>query len=273
MTNDPESSRRDMEEAARQLAAIARSARQGPDQWRTLDQAIATAARAAVAILGDRPRRQTGESGKQRILGYLLARQGDWVSGEELRLAARIGEWGRRVRELRLADGWPTEESSGPYRLVASEPDELTAERWRRLNAIRRREGSARDRIRALLEARVGEAVTRDELDYVARIKEGSRRTREIRDEEARALRGNLTSREVNDVARTVNLRTAGTSIATLSLGYAPAVDRYRQWTEAPVETPDLTRQPLGPDDGVVPDSCLLATTAQARRMCADAGL
>ncbi len=91
--------------------------------------------------------------------------------------------------------------------------------------------------------------------------------------EEARALRGNLTSREVNDVARTVNLRTAGTSIATLSLGYAPSVDKYRQWTETPVETPDLTRQPLGPDDGVVPDSCLLATTAQARRMCADAGL
>jgi 5-methylcytosine-specific restriction endonuclease McrA len=106
-----------------------------------------------------------------------------WVTGEELHAASRIGEWARRVRELRVEEGWPIEEDRGRYRLTASEPDVAAAERWSVLNGIRRREGNARERIRALLEARVGEVVTRDELDYVAKIKEGSRRTRELRDE------------------------------------------------------------------------------------------
>ena len=178
--------------AARRLAALGEPGLSSQQGWREFDEAIATATAAATALLGPRPRQTRGLGAKHRILSYLLEHQGKWVTGEELHAASRIGEWARRVRELRVEAGWPIEEDGGRYRLIASEPDEEAAQRWHVLNGIRRREGNARDRIRALFEARVGEVVTRDELDYVARIKEGSRRTRELRDEEGLPIESHL---------------------------------------------------------------------------------
>ncbi len=184
MPTSDEAAQKQMESAAQHLVASARSDAAGADRWNDFDSALALANRAATALFGERRRRTKGPGGKQRILDYLLAHQGEWVSGEELQAVSHIGEWARRVRELRVEGGWPIEEDGGRYRLTAPTSDEAVAERWRVLNGIRRREGNARDRIRALLVARVGEIVNRDELDYVARIKEGSRRTREIRDED-----------------------------------------------------------------------------------------
>lgn len=107
---------------------------------------------------------------------------GQWVHGEELAAVSGIGEWARRVRELRVEHGYDIEEHKGSYRLSRAEANE-SAERWRTLNAIRRQPGSGRSRIEALFEGVVGEVVTREDLDYVAQIKEGSRRVRELRDE------------------------------------------------------------------------------------------
>lgn len=137
-----------------------------------------------VRVLGPRPPAGRGDGARGRILAYLQERPGQWVHGEELRAVSGIGEWARRVRELRVQDGWPIEEEGGNYRLNAVEPDGGAADRWRVSNEIRRRPGSARQRIASYLEKYVGEIVARDELDYVARIKEGSRRVRELRDEE-----------------------------------------------------------------------------------------
>jgi 5-methylcytosine-specific restriction endonuclease McrA/biotin operon repressor len=184
MTTPREDPQRQLAVAAQRLIDLGNSHAPNTQRWRDFDLATSLATEAAIAMLGPRPRQKRGQGGKQRILACLLNRQGQWVSGEELQAAARIGEWARRVRELRVEEGWPIEEDAGRYRLTASAPDEAAAQQWRVLNGIRRREGNARDRIRALFEARVGEVVTRDELDYVARIKEGSRRTRELRDEE-----------------------------------------------------------------------------------------
>lgn len=131
---------------------------------------------------GRRPRANPGEGARVKILRYLQDNVGHWVHGEELAAVSGIGEWARRVRELRVEHGYDIEEAKGSYRLVSAGASE-SADRWRKLNAIRRQSGSGRSRVEALFEQMVGEVVTREDLDYVAQIKEGSRRVRELRDE------------------------------------------------------------------------------------------
>lgn len=55
-------------------------------------------------------------SGRDRILAFLQANVGVPVTGDELRYVANIGEWARRVRELRTDFGWPvyTRQSGRP---------------------------------------------------------------------------------------------------------------------------------------------------------------
>lgn len=133
--------------------------------------------------LGARRRAKRGQGARAMILAHLQAKLGDWVEGQELAAISGIQEWARRVRELRVEDGYDIEEGGGQYRLLKQEPDAEVARKWRTANEIRRRPGAARDRILDYLIAEVGHVVTRDQLDYVARIKEGSRRVRELRDE------------------------------------------------------------------------------------------
>ena len=132
---------------------------------------------------GPRPRAAHGQGASFKVLGYLKANVGRWVHGDELAAVSGIQEWARRVRELRVEQGYDIEERDRRYRLRRTTPDKAVAEKWRTANAIRIRPGSARDRIAAFLAASVGTVLTRDELDYVAKIKEGSRRVRELRDE------------------------------------------------------------------------------------------
>jgi biotin operon repressor len=169
--------------AAARLVELADDLHQGDDRA-PVDEAVGRLRAAVARRFGPRPASARGQGAKGRILGYLAERQGDWVYGEELAAVSGIGEWARRVRELRVQEGYEIEEDNGRYRLASSDPDEDAARRWQTANSIRRREGSARDRIAEYLEANVGAVVTRDDLDYVARIKEGSRRVRELRDEE-----------------------------------------------------------------------------------------
>jgi hypothetical protein len=106
------------------------------------------------------------------------------VSGAELATVSGIQEWARRVRELRVEEGYDIVERGGSvYCLVSPEPDLHRARRWRRTNEIRRMSGSALQRIETFLVEMEGEVVTREEIDYVAKIAEGSRRVRELRDE------------------------------------------------------------------------------------------
>jgi hypothetical protein len=135
-------------------------------------------------LFGPRPRGRRGAGGKSRILSYLLARVGQDVAGEELAEIGGIQEWARRVRELRIQEGYEIKEiGSSTYRLDSAVPDLQRAAIWKRANVIRRQDGSGFERIAALLDASVGEVVTREQIDYVGKISEGSRRVRELRDE------------------------------------------------------------------------------------------
>ena len=120
------------------------------------------------------------------MLEHLKGRLGDEVHGEELSALGGIGEWARRLRELRVEYGYDIEHlGSGYYKLHSAEPDTESAERWRIANKTRNSGGSAKARVDSYLRANVGRVVRRDQIDYVAKnVKEGTRRLRELRDEE-----------------------------------------------------------------------------------------
>ncbi len=148
-----------------------------------------------------------GSSGKKRILAYLQAHPQQIVAGEELMAVAGISEWARRVRELRVEEGWPivTGQTAGEmadegefpldhvdtekmrtndYVLLSTKRDEKAAQRWERANAIRNRTDlGMRDRLLLYFRQNVGETLSGEELKYVAKGSEWGRRIRELRTE------------------------------------------------------------------------------------------
>jgi hypothetical protein len=141
---------------------------------------------------------------RERILQYLLKYPETVVRGEELAVVAGIGEWARRVRELRVEHGWPiltgntvremaeegelpaapAEMSPDEYMLSASIQDREAAFRWNLANEIRRAEGAVRDKLLEFLRRNVGKTVSGEELRYLAKDRtEWARRVRELRTE------------------------------------------------------------------------------------------
>ena len=150
-----------------------------------LDAILAEVVRSQRRLFGPRPKTRRGMGARAKILAYLTDLVGHEVHGEELAAISGIQEWARRVRELRVQDGWNITELGGSiYRLEELTPDVQRAGQWKLANEIRRRPGAAKNRIEAFLSANVGQIVSRERLDYVSKIKEGSRRTRELRDED-----------------------------------------------------------------------------------------
>ena len=127
---------------------------------------------------------------KPRILSYLIATKGKVVDKDELSGVSGIYEWARRLRELRLEEGWPISSNEnradlrpGQYVLEALEPDLALKGRWQLAHRIRASGGSATTRILAYFKANVGKAVSADELFYVAKVHEYTRRIRELVEE------------------------------------------------------------------------------------------
>jgi hypothetical protein len=147
-------------------------------------------------------------SARQRILFYFQKYPFAVIPGDEIMVIAGIGEWARRLRELRVQFGWaivngvtakemsaeggfPLEHVDvaklGPddYILVSERQDKMAAHRWNVANVIRREDLSVRDKILKFLRANVGGDVSGEELRYVAGDKtEWARRVRELRTEE-----------------------------------------------------------------------------------------
>jgi len=167
------------------LREIERKIAAGAAQRESIDFFAAELRRVQNQIFGPRPKGRSGNAGKARILAYLLERVGQDVGGEELAQVGAISEWARRVRELRVEEGYEIRRV-GPsvYRLESPAPDQKRADLWKRANVIRRQSGSALQRVAALLDSSVGEVVTREQIDYVGRARESIRRVRELRDEQ-----------------------------------------------------------------------------------------
>jgi hypothetical protein len=137
---------------------------------------------------------------RERIRLYMIQLVGVPLDAIELEVVGSISNYGRRIRELRVQDGYqivsgPKEdEDSGlkllrnQYLLIRAEPDLKAAHRWHIANRIRRVQGSGRDRILLYLRENVGQIVTTEEVAYVARIGDYPRRIRELRTEEGFAI-------------------------------------------------------------------------------------
>lgn len=144
---------------------------------------------------------------RDRILHYFRKYPRTVIRGEELMVVAGISEWARRVRELRVQEGWPiingmtaremTESEDlelegqrssdmrvDTYVLLEDKRDADAAGRWRLANEIRKTDSSIRDKILRYLRKNVGKVIMGDELRYVADDKtEWARRVRELRTE------------------------------------------------------------------------------------------
>jgi hypothetical protein len=148
------------------------------------------------------------EAAMERIRLYLVQHVGIVVDGRELEVVAGISEYGRRIRQLRVEDGYKilTGASNDPevginlgpsdYLLIRAEPDTEAARRWYLANRIRKEPGTgAQTRILKYLQASVGQIVTTEELAYVGKAREFGRRVRELRTEDGYAIATRVTGR------------------------------------------------------------------------------
>lgn len=150
-----------------------------------------------------------GVGARERIRLYLSKHVGAVIAAAELEVVSGISQYARRVRELRVQDGYKilTGLSNDPesgielrtteYLLLDSAPDHSAARRWHVANRIRRdKTVGSRGRILKYLQENVGQTVTTEELAYVAQDrKQYARRTRELRTEEGYAIATRLTGR------------------------------------------------------------------------------
>ena len=152
--------------------------------------------------------RELSSSGRKRLLHYFLEYPFIILSGAELEIVGGIGEWARRIRELRVQFGWkivsgriikemlsegdpvlsniqPQYVKSDDYILLSTEQDKEAALRWNVAKDIRGDKGlSVRDKILKFFRHNVGVEVSGEELRYVAGDKtEWARRVRELRTE------------------------------------------------------------------------------------------
>lgn len=150
---------------------------------------------------------------RDRIIAYLRKYPKKVIDGDELMVVSGIGEWARRVRELRVQFGWwiysgntfkdiaedaeqqsesaaiqielgcdPKKIKPDQYVLMRVEEDREAAHRWNILNGVRKGKGSVSDKILIYLRKNVGKEVTGEELKYLAKDKkEWARRVRELR--------------------------------------------------------------------------------------------
>ncbi|MBX3481817.1 MAG: HNH endonuclease [Caulobacter sp.] len=149
-----------------------------------------------------------------RIIAYFRRYPMTLIEGAELQVVSGIGEWARRVRELRVQFGWwiysgvtlreqaieaPEAVSEmlqelgvrldqirvDHYVLMRPDQDRDAAHRWHLINSIRKRKGGVKPKFLAFFRENVGKPVALEELRYLAGDKsEWARRVRELRTEE-----------------------------------------------------------------------------------------
>jgi hypothetical protein len=126
-------------------------------------------------------------SAEGRVLAYLKLFAGEVIDGRELQVVGGIQEVPRRIRKLRVEEGYDivtgyTEQGLRPdqYILRNPEPNAEEARKWQTANRIRRSKASAQNKWLALLREYVGVPVSKEQMAYVAPGRD-LRRVRELR--------------------------------------------------------------------------------------------
>lgn len=158
-------------------------------------------------------------SARDRIILYLQTYPREVIKGDELMVISGIGEWARRVRELRVQLGWSIITGTTAKEMIAAgdldlatlevktlmvdeyilldiKQDREAAHRWNSANTIRKKKAGAKEKLLEFLTLNVGHAVTGEELRYVANdTTEWARRVRELRTEEGWSVATRTTGR------------------------------------------------------------------------------
>lgn len=150
--------------------------------------------RALGASIGASLAPEEGGSGRARLLAYLRVQVGQIVHTEELMIVAGIGDYPRRIRELRGDHGWPIIsglavrdmradiDSGGPgsraeqlgrmapeeYLLIEDARDPDAVRRWQEAALIRDQAADMKSAVATYLKRARGKRVTAEELRYVA---------------------------------------------------------------------------------------------------------
>ncbi len=154
---------------------------------------------------------------KDRILFYFRKYVGQVLHSEEFLVVSGIQEYARRIRELRVQEGWPilsgqtikdmldAEELADQsiedlkvdtYVLLKDEQDREAAYRWNLANSIRKENWGLKKKFLEFFIKNVSKPVTGEELSYLAKGAAGwPRRIRELRTEEGWAIRTKNTGR------------------------------------------------------------------------------
>ena len=127
-------------------------------------------------------------SAEKRLLAYLRLHVGTAVESDALAGVAGISAWQRRIRELRVEQGWRVRQLGGSqYQLDADVPDVESAAVWataahfRNLKGPTGRTVSARERLLGYFQANIGRPLTKEQLHYVSgSVHEHGRRIREL---------------------------------------------------------------------------------------------
>lgn len=196
-------------------------ARLGGDDLRPQVLALVPAVHALRDIGSSLISRELASSATDRILLYFKRYPQQIIGGDELLVVSGIGEWARRVRELRVQSGWKIASGVTIHEMIAEEDiepsfqgqalpemrpndyilldlvqDTEAAHRWHLANTIRKRRDSVKDKILAFFRESVGKGITGEELRYVADNKtEWARRVRELRTEDGWPLTTRNTGR------------------------------------------------------------------------------
>lgn len=166
-------------------------------------------------------------SAQERILYYLQKYPFQVIAGEELAVVSGISEYGRRVRELHVEQGWPIYSGKAAKAMLdaaledgdeglfeprltdyeirsmkaydyvmVGDQDRDAALRWNVANDIRKLDLGMKERLLRYFRRNVGRPVTGEELEYVANsARTWPRRVRELRTEEGWPIATRLSGR------------------------------------------------------------------------------
>ncbi|MEA1015143.1 hypothetical protein [Sphingosinicella sp. LY1275] len=126
-------------------------------------------------------------------MAYLRSQAGRIVHTDELLIVAGIGDYARRIRELRTQCGWPiisgmavqdmrnemirngmlgagvpTSMAPEEYMLVEDRQDIDAVRRWSMASSVRDAQGSTKERLLTYLRGSIGQRITAEELRYAS---------------------------------------------------------------------------------------------------------
>lgn len=135
---------------------------------------------------------ENSNSGRARLIAYFRAQTGKIVHTDELMIVAGIGDYPRRIRELRSQEGWPiisglavrdmrqlakgdrdalrtvpSAIAPDEYLLLQDRQDKAAPARWTEIAAMRKREAPVRTIIREFFERFPNQHITAEELRYL----------------------------------------------------------------------------------------------------------